>query len=253
MGEAFKRIFIVGSGRSGTSYLTSLFRGRGFWIGNDYLVPDERNPKGFLEDRRINGINQILLEQLQPILPELYRRLFRPGYPIQNAHWLANLPDPHMIKFNVDVSLEDRILSILSKHPKCCFKDPRFSYTLSAWLPYLEASDLILVLYRDPDEVARSMVNFCRNDPYLRKMQMTISYAKSIWTSMYKSILFTYSQNPDVVSWKTISLTSVSHNEDFINTILSDEKRSFGDLVYQEVSQFDTSELFNFLKQLNKI
>lgn len=253
MGESFKRVFIVGSGRSGTSYLTSLFRRRGFWVGNEYLGPDERNPNGFLEDRRINGINQILLEQLQPILPEIYRRLFRPSYPIQNAHWLANLPDPNMIKFNVDASLEDRILSILRKHPKCCFKDPRFSYTLSAWLPYIEASDLILILYRDPDEVARSVVNFCKNDPYLRKMHMTIKHAKTIWTSMYRSILFTCSQNPDAVCWKIIALTAISLDDSFIDTILSEESRHFSDFSYQDFSDLDASEMFNFLKQLSKV
>ncbi len=253
MGDTFERIIIAGSGRSGTSYLTSLFKKRGFWVGNDYLESDDRNPNGFFEDNRINEINQILLKQLQPTLPEIYRRLFHPHYPVENAHWLANLTDPAIIKFNVETSLKDRITSILSKHPRWCFKDPRFSYTLSAWLPYMKSSDLILVLFRDPDDVARSIVNFCRNDPYLHKMRITMKYAKSIWTSMYRSILFTYSQNPDGLNWKIISLASITKDENIIDKILSDKNGSFGDLAYKDVSKLNASEMFNFLKQLNRI
>ena len=53
-------IIILGSGRSGTSMVAGLFRNCGYYMGDNYILPRESNPKGFFEDSEINNIQRII-------------------------------------------------------------------------------------------------------------------------------------------------------------------------------------------------
>lgn len=55
-----------------------------------------------------------------------------------------------------------------------CYKDPRFSYTLPAWLPYLHDTRMICI-FREPGLTAESIVTECRTMPYLANLEMNVA------------------------------------------------------------------------------
>src|SRR5712692_8846296 len=89
-----RNCFILGCGRSGTSLTAGLFAQSGYFMGDHLYVGDEGNPKGYFEDREINGINEGLLAQLLPgPRRNLVDKLFKLAYPkTQWYRWLAELP-----------------------------------------------------------------------------------------------------------------------------------------------------------------
>jgi len=55
-----------------------------------------------------------------------------------------------------------------------CYKDPRFSYTLPAWLPCLHDTRRICI-FREPGLTAESIVTECRTMPYLANLEMNVA------------------------------------------------------------------------------
>ena len=184
-----KNIIILGSGRSGTSMLAGSFSDSGYFMGNELWPANDSNPKGFFEDRIINEINEDILELVAPKRPVIFgQHLFRER-PIKWQRWLLNLDTDKKIKTNKEIN--DRINIALNIEP-FCFKDPRFSYTLPIWKPYLK-NTVYLCIFRNPAHTSQSILKECNNSPVLnhRKKGIKISYnhAINIWTSMYSHIL----------------------------------------------------------------
>ena len=188
----------MGSGRSGTSMVTGTLCKAGYFMGDNLWDARDANPKGFFEDSEINQINEDLLA---PVIP---KRLNIPGstrlklpvsvlfrhHPINCQRWLARIPLNTQISSLPDIS--ERIKKITHREPYC-LKDPRFSYTLPAWKPYLKKDTVFVCVFRDPASTASSILKECTSASYLNHPHLGIKIshrqALEIWSLMYQHIL----------------------------------------------------------------
>lgn len=200
--STMRNCIILGSGRSGTSMLAGTLARAGYFMGDDLYPPRDSNPKGFFEDPVINGINEQILESLDyptthPVKTKLAAfaaslgttRLasgLRTDYPLTyGQRWLERVPLKTTIPSPPDAVTE--IKMAVQREP-FCFKDPRFSYTLPVWRPYLK-NTVFLCIFRHPAETAISIVKECSVMEYLQGAVMSFEIGIKIWTLMYQHIL----------------------------------------------------------------
>jgi hypothetical protein len=176
--------FILGCGRSGTSLTAGLLADAGYFMGEELYPGDEGNPKGYFEDREVNGINEGLLAQ---VIPGPERTLTDKilGRPKRNPgwfRWLADLaPDQ---KIPCPAKFADRIKPQVARRP-FCFKDPRFCYTLESWRQYAPEAAIICV-FRDPAVSAASIVKQVTwTDMGQHSFPVDLERAIGIWRSAY--------------------------------------------------------------------
>lgn len=180
-----KNCIILGAGRSGTSTVAGLLAKSGYFMGQRLLQPTQFNRKGFFEDIDINRINEDILETIMPRIPEIIRSKLLPDRPKVGQRWLAYVPshvDPRLTG-----ATERQIRQLLDNQP-FCFKDPRFSYTLSAWRPYLKEVAFICV-FRHPLTTVNSILAMAETDPHLAGLHVTPDRALRVWMAMYSRIL----------------------------------------------------------------
>lgn len=181
-----RNCLVLGSGRSGTSLTCGILANAGYFMGNDLLPGDDQNPKGYFESPEINEINEQLLAEVVPTRPRgIVGDLFFRSRPPHLQHWLSAVSVN--AQFHFSRKLRARIAKLTRREP-FCFKDPRFSYTLSVWRPFLRDAVFVCV-FRDPSTTAESILSKCKRDPYLRNLSMTYEQALKIWTRMYQHIL----------------------------------------------------------------
>ena len=178
--------------------LAGSFEGAGYYLGDNYLVKNNSNPKGFFEDYEVNTINEDMLNEYIANYPEWFRKRFTPAHTFYRARWLSVLNGNKII--TPDKKFEGRIQERLSKSP-FCYKDPRFSYTLPAWLPYLSDDTVIFCAFREPQNTAESIVKECRDSEPLRNLKMDFKQALKVWKSMYGHILKHYEQTKNKFDW----------------------------------------------------
>jgi hypothetical protein len=170
---------ILGSGRSGTSMLAGTLHRSGYYMGDqlfDELAARPANPRGFFEDAEINLINEAIMATRDPADLDL-----RPGH-----RWLS---DAHPSVADVaDDRLGARMRSYCSRTP-FCYKDPRFTFTLKAWVRHLPAETLILCVFRHPVATARSIVKECKEEEQYAYVPMSYSRALSIYRHVYRQVL----------------------------------------------------------------
>jgi len=183
--KAMRNLIIMGSGRSGTSMVAGCLAQSGYFMGDSLHVANESNPKGYFEDAAINHVNERLLAPLVPRVPDSLRWLRR-DLPRKRQRWLARLPLE--LTFAPQQEQIDMIHA-LTAHTPYCFKDPRFSYTLPVWRPYLAADTGFICVFRDPTSTARSILKEIASKPYLATIKLTFRQALDIWTRMYDHIL----------------------------------------------------------------
>jgi len=180
-----RNVIISGSGRSGTSMVAGSLAKAGYFMG-DHLYPGrESNPKGFFEDPEINGINEALLAQIVPQRPRCFGKWVFRSRPLQGQRWLARVPVDKKIASSP--AIIERIQRVTNKEPYC-FKDPRFSYTLPAWRPFLKKTVFVCV-FRDPASTALSILKECKDASYLHSLSITFDQAVEVWNLMYRHIL----------------------------------------------------------------
>jgi hypothetical protein len=186
-----KNVLVLGSGRSGTSMVSGTLAKSGYFMGDDLYPPRESNPKGFFEGPEINGINEQILSLVAPkdipFLARIFNRKMVEGhFALADAHrWLDRLPLGTKISSTPEIN--ERIRKATQRAP-FCFKDPRFSFTLQVWRPFLTDTVFICV-FRDPAATAKSIIKECRDVDHLTKEKMDIQTALEVWTSMYQHIL----------------------------------------------------------------
>jgi hypothetical protein len=173
--KAMRNCLILGSGRSGTSLLAGLLAQAGYYMGEQLLAATEANPKGFFEDDEVNAINEALLAPVTPARS-------RPAY---GWRWLAAVPLGTRIPCPAD--LAGRIAAQTARSP-FCLKDPRFSYTLPAWRPFLPDT-VFLCVFREPARTAQSILKECGSADYLEGLPMDFGGALEVWSLMYRHIL----------------------------------------------------------------
>ena len=122
-----KNVVILGSGRSGTSLAAGLFANSGYFMGDNLYGARESNPKGFFEDPEINSINEEIIVSIPS--DSHFDDVLEQG-----QGWLARIaPDA---SFTGTTEILQRIQALV-KRQLFCFKDPRFSYAIPVWRPYL--------------------------------------------------------------------------------------------------------------------
>jgi hypothetical protein len=180
-----QNVIILGSGRSGTSMVAGTLSKGGYHMGDNLLPANESNPKGFFEDIKINEINEAILAQIVSKRPPVLGRWFFRHRPLPWQRWLACVPLNKKLKSTHDI--DQRIKLAIYKTP-FCFKDPRFSYTLPIWRPFLENTVFICV-FRHPTATATSILKECKDDVRLHSLAMNLQRALEVWTLMYKHII----------------------------------------------------------------
>ena len=201
-----RNVIILGSGRSGTSMVAGTLAKAGYFMGESFQKTRDANHKGFFEDIEVNDINEDILDPVVPKrlhLPKIkIRRLrihlpeivFFRNRPLKWQRWLACVP------INVEITASSKIIERLQRitqQEPFCLKDPRFSYTLPIWKPYLNNTVFICV-FRDPASTALSILKECQTVPTLNCQirGITLSWQQTlrIWEMMYEHILKKHSQ-----------------------------------------------------------
>lgn len=183
--NGLKNVIVLGSGRSGTSMAAGILSGSGFYMGSNIYPASISNPKGNFESWEINGINERLLAQVVPGRPPLLGRWIFHERPTVGQRWLAHVPLETAIP--CPPKIKERIRKVVQKSP-FCFKDPRFSYTLPAWRPFLK-NVVFICIFREPTITATSILKVCKDAPYLRDFLINFDRVLEIWCLMYRHIL----------------------------------------------------------------
>src|SRR5271170_8115016 len=183
-----RNCLILGSGRSGTSMAAGILARAGYFMGEELWPADIGNPKGQFEDREVNQINDELIASVSPKSPpHALRKLLFGEAPVLGAlqHWVAVLRPGESIP--CPPAMHARIAAVTARQP-FCFKDPRFSYTLSAWWPHIDDA-LLLCVFRYPGVTASSMIRECRRADYMKGIAVDERWALKVWQAMYSYIL----------------------------------------------------------------
>lgn len=183
-----KNCIILGSGRSGTSMVAGTLAKSGYFMGDNLYPARESNPKGFFEDPFINGINEEILERMCFGAVESIKRKLSGIRLTDGQRWLEKIPLDARLPSSM--ALTEKILTAVNKAP-FCYKDPRFSYTLPIWRPYLQNTVFICV-FREPTVTAQSIIKECSAMEYLKSVKMSFKYALEIWFHIYNHILTTH-------------------------------------------------------------
>jgi len=190
------RIFVLGTGRSGTSLAAGLFRRQPIFMGDNLLKSSEANPHGYFEDREVNAINEALIAPLVPTHQGAHSGDYCQDIPGDSQRWLARLPLSKSITTNEAIST--RIRSLYNRG-NSCFKDPRFCYTLNVWRNLLgEQQGLntrFLCIFRHPAVVAESLLKEMRTAQYLRSLAISVDQIYAYWSLCYQHILQKHSQH----------------------------------------------------------
>lgn len=181
-----KNCIILGSGRSGTSLVAGTLCQAGYFMGNHLNPPNETNPKGQFEDIEINSINEDILAQVTQHRPSNFLgEMFFKTRPAFGQRWLARIPLE--TEFPPSLSVEKRIKQFV-EHEPYCYKDPRFSYALSVWRPFIKNAVFICV-FRHPGITVSSILLQKKNVPHLNNFSISSKQAFSVWELMYSHIL----------------------------------------------------------------
>jgi Sulfotransferase family len=188
-----RNVLILGSGRSGTSLTAGLLSRAGYFMGERPVGSGvtKGNPKGQFEDPEVNAINEDLLTRtMRTYRHSLFHRMFlRSRRRDLRLHyyqrWLA--PLPLWMRVQRDSDIEARIRALTVRTP-FCFKDPRFSYTLHVWRPFVGNAAFVCV-FRDPAVTAASIVAECEREAYLRSVAMDADRALRLWKQVYRHVL----------------------------------------------------------------
>jgi hypothetical protein len=130
---------IAGSGRSGTSAVGKLLHLSGLAVGRDLVEADESNADGYFEERAVIQLNDRLLADAG-----LQGRF---AYATREQVLQAARPQHDEMR-------------ALAAEATPAWKDPRFSWTLEAWLEVLPEPPRIIVCLRSPAEVTASTMKY---------------------------------------------------------------------------------------------
>lgn len=180
-----KNCLIMGSGRSGTSMIAGMIAKADYFLGNNLYPAREPNPKGFFEDPEINDINETILSQVTLRRPALIGNFIFRSIPTYGQRWLSRIP--LKTTFTSDETIRKRISLAASRIP-FCYKDPRFSYTLDVWRPFLQ-NVVYICVFRHPAITAQSIIKFVKTDKSLKNFSLSFHKALKVWTQMYLHIL----------------------------------------------------------------
>ena len=158
--EEKRTIIVTGAGRSGTSAVARVLHESGVSMGCDLAGPDESNSTGYYEEIPVIRVNDHILSAaspdrdlaLHPDRPQAGRRIeasFSQAAPSRSEVLAAAQPQ------------EAEIGRLAAGLPGVGgWKDPRFCWTLEAWLPHLPSKPRLIVCLRSPEDGARSTMRY---------------------------------------------------------------------------------------------
>ncbi len=170
-----KNCIILGSARSGTSMVAGILSKSGYFMGDNLIGPNELNQKGNLESVDINELNNKIIHS------HLTDGKIPKDLPMY-ATWLYEIPLE--LRITPPTLFDNEIAGFTEQEP-FCYKDPRFSYTLSAWEPYMQETVRIGV-FREPDKSIDSLI---RASKYYHDVEISKERASNVWAQMYSHIL----------------------------------------------------------------
>ena len=180
-----KNCIILGSARSGTSMVAGVLSKSNYFMGKNLIGPNRFNPKGNLESIDINELNNSIIHVS---LTESRIPKDLPRY----AAWLYELPLE--MRITSPTPFDDQIASLTKQEPYC-FKDPRFSYALPAWQPYVNDAIYICV-FREPDKTIDSIVKAAK---YYHDVEFSEERASNVWIQMYNHILESHKDTEELL------------------------------------------------------
>jgi hypothetical protein len=132
-------ILICGTGRSGTSAVARLLHEAGISVGHDLIPADEHNAEGYFEERRLVMVNEAILAAA-------------------GLHeWFATASRAELLTVAHTFAAE---MMELAERATPAWKDPRFCWTLEAWLEVLPERPRVIVCLRSPGEVVASTMRY---------------------------------------------------------------------------------------------
>jgi hypothetical protein len=140
-------VFVVGSGRSGTSTVTGVLQRVGLHVPAPEVPADSTNPRGFAEPQWVVRLNQQLLDGACVRMVDA-----RP------SAWddCAAAADNARVRRRVDKWLARELVA----HPRLAVKDPRLSWFIGTWTGAAQRNNADLgfvTMLRPPTEVLGSM------------------------------------------------------------------------------------------------
>jgi hypothetical protein len=159
-----RNVIILGCGRSGTSLAAGTLRNSGFYMGENLYSSVRVNPRGSFESPEVVALKDEGLA---------------------GQRWLATVPPGTVVSVPADTQ---RRMARLVRNEPFCLKDPRFSYTLPMWRPYLEGTRFVCV-FREPARTAHSILSQSSTVDHLKHVRMSFDRALAVWRCMYTHIL----------------------------------------------------------------
>ena len=132
---------VTGAGRSGTSAVTRVLHESGIRMGSDFDAPSQYNATGYYQERAVYIVNEEMLAEMGMAGFEGATR------------WASR-----STVLAVAEGYRARLAEIAGSDTDG-WKDPIFSATLEAWLPYLPARPKLIVCLRSPAAYAASVMN----------------------------------------------------------------------------------------------
>lgn len=175
----------MGSGRSGTSMVAGMLAKADYFFGDNLYQARDSNPKGFFEDPEINDINETILSQVTSRRPPLIGKFILKSIPTYGQRWLSRIP--LNTTFSSNEAIKKRISLAASRVP-FCYKDPRFSYTLDVWRPFLQ-NVVYICVFRHPAITVQSIIKEVKTAKYLKNFRISFHAALKVWTQIYLHIL----------------------------------------------------------------
>ena len=137
-------VFVLGSGRSGTSAITRIVNLLGVPLAAEEYrpLPDEANRRGYWECQPLSDLNERVLMAF-------------------GGNWFA--PPTFPVGWERDARLRPlrrdagKVLARVHPMPQWVWKDPRTSQTLPFWLQVADVDPVVVLVYRHPLEVAESV------------------------------------------------------------------------------------------------
>jgi hypothetical protein len=156
-------IIISGSGRSGTSAVARMIHESGLSVGRDLIEADESNAEGYFEERAVIELNDRILRDAG-----------------MDA-WFAVASREQLLAVGRAYGDEMRALAADATP---AWKDPRFCWTLEAWMEVLPSRPRLVVCLRSPAEVVASTLRY-----YGQVSREARRHVEHRWQSEYNRLL----------------------------------------------------------------
>ncbi|MDP9238393.1 MAG: sulfotransferase [Chloroflexota bacterium] len=154
---------ICGSGRSGTSVVALVLHDAGIAMGRDLIEADASNTEGYFEERPVVALNDAILND------------------VGLDHWFATATRGQIL--DAAVARHD-LMRALAAEATAGWKDPRFCWTLEAWLEVLAERPRVIVCIRSPVEVVESTLRYYALDSHDARRA-----AEHTWRCEYERLL----------------------------------------------------------------